>query len=82
MTRLMDIRKERGLTRADLSVLTGIPIRSLEGLEQGLRQISGASLDTVCTLAEALQVHPADLVDDPKARALVSRACMAPRKIV
>lgn len=75
MTKLMEIRKERGLTRAALSERTGIPVRSLEGLEQGLRQISGASLDTVCALAIALAVHPADLVDDPETRTLVSRAC-------
>ncbi len=63
MNNLQKIRKERGLTRKALSVISGIPEKSLENLEYGRRAIDGTKLDTLCSLAIALDVSIYDLLE-------------------
>ena len=63
MNNLQKIRKERGLTRKALSVISGIPEKSLENLEDGRRAIDGTKLDTLCSLAIALDVSIYDLLE-------------------
>lgn len=63
MNNLQKIRKERGFTRKALSVISGIPEKSLENLEYGRRAIDGTKLDTLCSLAIALDVSIYDLLE-------------------
>lgn len=63
MNNLQKIRKERGLTRKALSAISGIPEKSLENLEYGRRAIDGTKLDTLCSLAIALNVPIYELLE-------------------
>ena len=49
-------RVEAGFTRKKLAELTGINIRTIEAYEQGKNNINMAAVETVRTLARALNV--------------------------
>lgn len=63
MTKLKELRKAAGLTRVQLFDRTGIPIRTLEAYEQGLRPLTRAKLPTVLRICGALNCRPEDLID-------------------
>lgn len=48
------IRKKRGISRAELSRRTGIPIRTLEAYEQGRRDPAGMNVERFLRLADEL----------------------------
>ncbi|MFD5555734.1 helix-turn-helix domain-containing protein [Streptomyces sp. NPDC127068] len=60
--RLRELRKERGVTLAGLSALTGISVSTLSRLESGLRK---PSLELLLPLARAHQVPLDELVGAP-----------------
>lgn len=64
MSKLKIIRERCNVTRWDLSCKTGIPCRTLDSYEQGLRSIDGAKLITLLKLADALGCKIYDLLED------------------
>lgn len=63
MTKLKAVRKNYGMTRNQLSMLTGIPVKTLEALEQGRRKITGLKIDRFFLLCEALNCKPEDIIE-------------------
>lgn len=55
------LRKARGLTQEDLSGLTELHRNHIGGIERGERNIT---IKTILALAQALEVRPADLLED------------------
>lgn len=55
------LRKARGLTQEDLSGLTELHRNHIGGIECGERNIT---IKTILALAQALEVRPADLLED------------------
>ena len=58
---LKEIRESRGMSQQDLAEKTGIPKRMIQAYEQGYRDINGAKLSTLLTLANALN-YPIDQI--------------------
>ena len=63
--RLNDLIKSRGLTIKSLSQLSGVSTRTIELYTSGRRDIGNARARIVISLADALQVHPRELLDEP-----------------
>ena len=63
--KLANLMRERGVTVKALGDLSGISWRTIENLYQGRRKTYNAQAYIVLELAEALGVHPAEIVDDP-----------------
>ena len=61
--RLNDYMRQQNLTAQSLSNLSGISKRTIEQYTSGRRIISNAKACIVIALADALQVHPRDLID-------------------
>jgi len=61
---LADLRKKKGYSQGELSLVTGISKRSIQHYEQGARRIDSANLDTLCTLALALDCTIEDLIEE------------------
>jgi transcriptional regulator with XRE-family HTH domain len=53
------LRREKGLTQERLAVTTGLKVRHIQKIEAGEVNVT---LRTLRTLADALQVDPADLL--------------------
>ena len=62
--KLREIRKKRNLSQAELSAKSGVPASRIRHYEIGYRSIDGASLETLCDLAIALDVQISDIVED------------------
>lgn len=56
MTNLQKYRKAAGLTQLDLSVLSGVNLRTLQDYEQGRKPINQAAAVTVHNIAKVLGV--------------------------
>jgi len=56
MRKIAELRRELGLSRSQLARRAGIPARTLEAYEQGLKEIKKAGYLTVRELAHALGV--------------------------
>jgi len=54
-------RQNRGLSQGDLARLAGIDQTAISRLESGIRE---PRLVTICSLANALEVTPAELISD------------------
>lgn len=63
MNKLMEIRKSHNMSRAALADATGIGIRILEAYEQGRRELSKASVETVQKISSVLGVSIEELTD-------------------
>lgn len=61
---LKTIRESRGITRQQLSELSGVNVRLIERYEQGERDINGAKLKTLLKLCKTLGCELKDIVDD------------------
>ena len=61
-TKVARLRCERGLTQAALAEKTGVNIRAIQRYESGDRKIEGASLTVALRIADALGVHPCELI--------------------
>lgn len=57
-------REYRGLSQSQLAKKTGISVRSLQNMEQGLRDINKASVETVLRLSEALGVDVYEILNE------------------
>lgn len=59
-------RKEKGLSQSQLAELADVNVRTLQYYEQGVKDINGAKLNTLLSLANALECSIADIVTDEK----------------
>lgn len=64
MNKLKYIRKKKGMTRKELSEKSGINIRTIEGYEQGNRDIEMAYIDTLLSLSISLECKISDLLEN------------------
>lgn len=62
--KLAEKRKENGLSQAGLAALTGIPVKTIRHYEQGTRNINGAKIATLKTLAKVLKCEIDDILED------------------
>lgn len=62
---LNELMKEKGLTIKALSQLSGVSSRTIELYTSGRRDIGNARARIVVSLADALQVHPRELFEEP-----------------
>lgn len=70
---LKTIRESRGITRQQLSELSGVNVRMIERYEQGERDINGAKLKTLLKLCKTLGCELKDIVDDEETLDLLSK---------
>ena len=75
--KLQEIRKKRGYSQSELSLLTNISVKTIQKYEIGERNIDGAKLETLCDLAIALDVPIIDIVED---ETLITKIKMAMKK--
>lgn len=61
--KLKEAREARGLSQGQLAKASKVDVRSIQAYEQGLRDISKASVKTVIALAKVLGVTAEDLVE-------------------
>ena len=61
---LKTIRESRGITRQQLSELSGVNVRMIERYEQGERDINGAKIKTLLRICKALGCNLEDIIDD------------------
>ena len=59
---LKQAREAKGLSQSQLAKSAGIPLRTLQALEQGSSDIRKASAETVLDLARVLECSPYDLI--------------------
>ena len=60
--RIRDVRKTQGITQAELGSRIGLPQSEISRIECGHRTLS---VPRLCSIAAALAVHPAALLDEP-----------------
>ena len=61
--KLKEMRMEKDLTQEQLSERSGISVRTIQAYECGLRRIDGATLETLCRFAIALDCRIRDTID-------------------
>lgn len=59
--RLFELRRARGISRADLAKRSGVSPRTIERYEQGRSDLADASFRVVYQMAQALGTDPAIL---------------------
>lgn len=64
MNKLKYIRNKKGMTRKELSEKSGINIRTIEGYEQGNRDIEMGYIDTLLSLSISLECKISDLLEN------------------
>ena len=57
------LRKQSGLTQAELARMVGISVRALQNYENGNKKITSIKLSTACNMAIALNCKLIDLLD-------------------
>lgn len=62
--KIQELRKAKGMTRAELERAAGLRPRGLESYETGFRSQSKMALETAIKVADALGVHPRELLED------------------
>jgi transcriptional regulator with XRE-family HTH domain len=62
-TNVAKIRTRKGMTQPALAKKAGVGIRAIQKFESGERSIEKASLAVALRIADALEVHPRDLID-------------------
>ena len=63
MTKLQEVRKEKGMSQSQLANKAGLNVRMLQHYEQGTRSINGAAAMTVYRIAEVLDCNVKDLLE-------------------
>lgn len=61
-SKLARLRVERGLGLRELAEKSGVNIRQIQGVEAGASKIENVSLKNALALADALGVHPRELI--------------------
>lgn len=62
-TKLQQRRIDKGLSQRELAEKSGVPRRAIIGYEQQQRPIDGAKLQTLCSLAIALDCKLEDILE-------------------
>lgn len=62
--KLQQLRVKKGLSQKQLSVLSGVTLRSIQCYENRTRSIDGARLETLCALCIALDCEIVDILED------------------
>ena len=70
MNGLERIRKAKGLSRRELSLLSGVSNQAIRGIEREWHKIGESKLDTLVALAKTLKCKVRDLVDEETAKRL------------
>lgn len=63
-SKLARLRVERGLGQRELADASGVYIRQIQGLESGALKMENVSLKNALGIADALGVHPRELLND------------------
>lgn len=71
MTRLKDLRIQKGLSQNELANITGINIGTLRHYEQGSKLIDNAKLETILKCSIALECHFARLLENKETIKLI-----------
>ena len=61
-TKLAQLRAAAGMGQRELSEASGVAIRQIQHFESGERDISNITLKNALALADALGVHPRELI--------------------
>lgn len=61
-SKLAELRVERGLGQRELAELSGVTLQQIQKYEYGERDMKNAALKNALALADALGVHPRDLI--------------------
>ena len=70
MKGLEKIRKERKLSRRELSILSGVSEKAIRGIEREWHEVGESKLSTLVALAKALKCKVSDFVDEETAKRL------------
>lgn len=62
VSKLKEFRKRKNLSQNELSLLSGIPVRTIKSYEQGTADISKAQAETLYSLSETLGCSIEDLI--------------------
>lgn len=73
MTKLQEVRKEKGFSQAALANQTGLALRTITSLEQGVRSTNKAELSTLLKLCLVLECPLSAILDDPETLELLER---------
>lgn len=68
MNNLKQIRIKKGITRKELAEKSGISIRTIEGYEQGARDIELAYINTILSLSIALNCKISELLENKETK--------------
>ncbi len=63
-SRLQFMRKEAGLSQAELAKKSGVSVRLIQAYEQGLKDINKGQVVTVLELAEAIGCDVYEILND------------------
>lgn len=62
--KLQEIRKRAGLSQSELANRSGVKLQTIQGYELGRRQLDGAHVDTLISIADALDIPMYELIED------------------
>lgn len=74
MTNLQKLRNEKGFSQSQLADLSGVNFRMLQYYEQGAKNIDGAKLETLISLAAALDCSISDILESEELRQKAQKA--------
>lgn len=66
MTNLKNVRIAAGLSQSQLAQQTGVNFRMLQHYEQGVKNIDGAKIETLASLARVLNCGISDILEKPE----------------
>lgn len=69
---LQNMRNKKGYSQSELSAVSGVKLRTIQQYECGQRDINGARLDTLCSLALALDCKVIDIISNDQLRTKVN----------
>lgn len=64
MSRLKDLREQKGFTQGMVAIKSHVPVRTIQAYEQSYRELSKASGKTLYRLANALECSVEDLIKE------------------
>lgn len=64
--KLQKMRKDKGLSQAQLAEMTGLNLRTIQHYEQGTKDFNGARLSTILKICKALNCKMSDILNDPE----------------
>ena len=73
---LKEQRQKAGLSQSQLSAASGINVRMIQHYEQGKKDINGAKLKTLASLAIALNCRITEVVDNEELIDLARKATL------